>query len=329
VRINPTSALLLAALAGCGSGTMGAGGDDDGGDSGGSYEPPQPIEGEDEVALAWCEALVRCDLYPDVDTCLAAIDVVGPELREAFENGHATYDPDDAAACGAALGAATCEGLSGSAQLEGCGGVWDGTQGDGDDCLSSAECTGGWCDPGDCDPAISCCIGACAEEEVEDGVPVGGDCSIEPCVAEAFCDYQAEPATCRALVGLDGACHEGECSADLYCRITDATAGTGVCSALPAEGEACDPDYPVCARADNWCDPADGTCRRLVAVGETCDEVADNCVPYAWCSPDGVCVARPGEGDPCEDWPPCMGDLECLDDTCVMPPLEDDAGDCD
>jgi hypothetical protein len=136
------------------------------------------------------------------------------------------------------------------------------------------------------------------------------------------------PATCRALVALEGACHEGECAAGTYCRISDPDAGTGVCSDLPGEGEACDPDYPVCARADNWCDPADDTCRVLAAVGDPCDEANDNCVAYAWCSPDGVCVARPTEGQPCEDWPPCMGDLECVDETCVIPPPEDDS-DCD
>ena len=96
---------------------------------------------------------------------------------------------------------------------------------------------------------------------------------------------------------------------------------------LPAEGEACDPAYPACARADNWCDPADGVCRRLAAAGDACEEVADNCVAYAWCSPEGRCVARPGEGEPCEDWPPCLGDLECLDDTCAVPPPAEEA-DC-
>ena len=313
---RPAPALLLVALLGaCG------GGDD------GPLDPAEPIEGEDGVKEAWCDALVRCGAYPDLESCMSAIDVVGSDLREAFESGRASYDAGDAADCAAALGDATCEELAGAADLEACAGVWDGSQDDGEECASSAECAEGWCDPGECDPALSCCTGACAADEVEQGVAIAGDCSIDPCVADAYCDFDAVPATCRELVALDGACFEGQCSAALYCRVTDPETGAGSCSELPGEGEPCDPDYPVCARADNWCDPVDDACRTLAAVDEACDELSDNCVPYAWCSPDGVCVARPGEGEPCEDWPPCLGDLECLDDTCVIPPPGDGDGD--
>jgi hypothetical protein len=301
---------LFALAAGCG-------GDDDP-----STDPPAPVEGEDDLVAAWCDALVRCNVYPDVDSCEAAIDVVGPDMRTAIEAGTASYDAGDAAACESALADVTCEELTGTPDLDACSDVWNGTTGDGDACASSAECSSGWCDPGECDPALSCCAGLCASEEVVSGVPIAGDCSIDPCVSDAYCDYDAVPATCRALVAADGACFEGQCVEGLYCHVTDPDTGAGTCSALPGEGEACDPDYPLCARADNWCDPADNTCRRLAAVGDSCDELDDNCVAYAWCSPDGVCVARPGEGEPCEDWPPCLGDLECLDDTCVMPPLE-------
>ena len=310
------AALLLLLLAACG------------GDDGSSATPPGPIEGEEGLELAWCQALVRCQLYPDLETCMAAIDVVGQDVREAFETGHATYDPADAADCQAALGDITCEELAATPDLEACTDVWDGTGGDGDECGSSAECADGWCDPGDCDPALSCCIGGCTSEEIDPGVPIAGDCSIEPCVADAYCDFDAVPATCRELVAVDGACFEGQCGEGLYCRVTDLEAGSGVCSPPPGEGEPCDPEYPFCARADNWCDPADGKCHPLAAIGDSCDEFSDNCVPYAWCSPDGVCVARPGEGEPCEDWPPCLGDLECLDDTCLIPPVDDDMADC-
>jgi hypothetical protein len=37
-------------------------------------------------------------------------------------------------------------------------------------------------------------------------------------------------------------------------------------------------------------------------------------------------VALPGEGEPCEDWPPCLGDLECVDDTCAAAPPDDEEG---
>ncbi len=293
-------------------------------EAGPSSDPPAPVEGEDDLVAAWCDALVRCDIYPEVDSCEAAIDVVGPDLRGAIEAGKASYDPTDAASCESALADVACEELAGTPAIEGCGGVWDGTAGDGDTCGSSAECASGWCDPGECDPALSCCAGLCASGDELSEVPVAGDCSIDPCVPDAWCDDTAVPATCRELVAVDGACHEGECQVGLYCRVTDPDSGAGTCSDLPGEGEACDPDYPACARGDNWCDPADDTCHKLAAVGDACDELDDNCVAYAWCSPDGVCVARPGEGEPCEDWPPCLGDLECLDDTCVMPPLEED-----
>jgi hypothetical protein len=300
--------LLCAALVGC---------------AGETSAPPGPIEGEDEIAAAWCETLVRCDVYPDLEACLAAIDVVGDDLRAAFEAGHVEYDAAGATGCQAALAQLACEELTGAPDLAGCD-VWTGTVPDGGECTNGAECESGRCDPGECDPALSCCTGACASEEVEEGVADGGDCTFEPCVPESYCDLGAEPATCRPLVAVDQPCTEGQCQVDLYCRITDAALGTGACSALPGEGQPCDPEVPICARADNWCDPVDNTCRKLAAVGEACDELADNCVPYAWCAPDGLCVALPGEGEPCEDWPPCLGDLECVDDTCVIPPPEED-----
>ena len=289
-------------------------------------EPREPIAGEDEVEQAWCETLVRCDIYPDLAACLGAIDVVGDDLRAAFEAGHVIFDQGAAAECAAMLAGIECEELSGAPDLAACD-VWDGTVPDGGECATGDECQSGACDPGDCDPALSCCVGSCAAPAIDEGIPVGGDCTVEACAADAYCDVEAVPATCRALVALDQPCAEGECEIDLYCRVTDAASGTGVCSGLPAEGEACDPDYPACARADNWCDPADSVCRRLAAVGDACDEIADNCVAYAWCSPEGRCVARPGEGEPCEDWPPCLGDLECLDDTCAVPPPDEEA-DC-
>lgn len=289
--------------------------------------PPAPVEGEDQIKAAWCDALVRCEIYPDVDTCMDAIDVVGADVRAAVEGGNASFDPSQASACEDALGQLACEELADTADIEPCGHVWDGTLPDGDSCAISTECSSGFCDPGGCDPAVSCCTGLCVSID-DSGVPIGGDCSIDDCATDGYCDFDAVPATCRALVALEGACSEGQCTGGLYCRITDPDIGTGVCSDLPGEGEPCDPDYPACARADNWCDPADDTCRPLAAVGEPCDEATDNCVAYAWCSPDGECVARPSEGEPCEDWPPCMGDLECVDDTCVIPPLEND-GDCE
>jgi hypothetical protein len=307
--------LLALALAACG------------GEAGSPGDPPAPIEGEDQIKQAWCDTLVRCELYPDLASCLAAIDVVGPEMRAAYDSGHASFDAAGASECEAALADLACEELTGAPDLAACDDVWDGTVGDGDACASTAECAAGWCDPGECDPALSCCAGVCTADDPDAGVPIDGDCSIDLCVTDAYCDETAEPPTCRALVELDGACGEGQCVEGLYCRITDPDLGTGVCSQLPGEGEPCDPDYPVCARADNWCDPADNTCHKLAAVGETCDPAADNCAPYAWCSPDGICEARPGDGEPCEDWPPCLGDLECVDDTCVMPPLETD--DCE
>lgn len=294
----------------------------------GSSEPAGPIEGEEEMAAAWCEALVRCHLYPDVEACLAAIDVVDDELRAAFEAGHLSYDADAAAECAAMLEGITCEELSGAPDLTACD-VWGGTVPDGGSCATGAECQSGGCDPGECDPALSCCAGSCAAPAADEGVAIGGDCTFEACASDAYCDLTATPATCRELVALDQPCSEGECAVDLYCRVTDPSAGTGVCAALPAEGEACDPAYPACARADNWCDPADSTCHQLAAVGDACDEIADNCVPYAWCSPDGRCVAMPGEGEPCEDWPPCLGDLECVDDTCAVPPPDDGDTGCE
>jgi hypothetical protein len=305
--------LLPAAFAGAGCGGEGDG------------SPTGPIEGEEEIAAAWCETLVRCDLYPDVAACLASIDVVGDDLRAAFEAGHVSYDAGAAAACRAMLAGIACEELSGAQDLTACA-AWDGTVPDGGECASGAECQSGGCDPGACDPALSCCTGSCAAPELDEGVPVGADCTIDACAADAYCDLDAAPPTCRALIALDQPCIEGECAVDLYCRITEPTSGTGVCSALPAEGEECDPAYPVCARGDNWCDPADSTCHELSTVGEACDEVSDNCVPYAWCSPEGRCAALPGAGEPCEDWPPCLGDLECVDDTCAAAPPDDEEG---
>ena len=181
---------LLVALAGCGG--------DDGSSSG---EPPAPIEGEDEIKAAWCEALVSCQVYPDVETCMAAIDVVGPEMRAAFEAGNASFDSTAAADCEAALGDVTCEELGGVApDLEACGDVWDGTQGDGDECTTAAECASDWCDPGDCDPALSCCTGVCAAVEVDDGADRRR--LLDRLVRDgSLLRLEAVPATCREPEG--------------------------------------------------------------------------------------------------------------------------------
>jgi hypothetical protein len=102
------------------------------------------------------------------------------------------------------------------------------------------------------------------------------------------------------------------------------TAGTqGTCVALGDEGESCDSSLLLgCLRLDNFCDPAEGICKKRLDVGATCTERADcttflcdECAFYAYCS-GGACKMRPSVGEACTDASGCFFNATCKDGKC-------------
>ncbi len=172
-----------------------------------------------------------------------------------------------------------------------------GQVGQGGACTSSFECAGGAaCEGATCD--VQCCSGTCGAppppEEPRELSEVGEACVTHTdCVPTAYCELDRR---CVALPDEEGErCLFGCAWGDLYCDV-DAL----VCRRYGAPGEACGPQAP--------CDPAwavcDGVCVPRPGEGEPCDDAARRCVASTWC--DGaVCRARGGPGAP------CAADAEC------------------
>lgn len=186
-----------------------------------------------------------------------------------------------------------------------------------------------------CDPTTLFCSGAlCAARFTE-----GADCSSAPdgCVAGLACfgghclapahaegDACAVDDQCGIIAGacLGGTCKKkvaaGEhCSGDhncpdgLGCRV-DPASGDRTCQTPLEVGAPCDTSDPgSCGSLELVCMPpespdagTDGRCVAFGAVGEPCTEIG--CGADLWCKKAsledvGVCTARGGDGDSCED----------------------------
>lgn len=278
-------------------------------------------------------------------------------LAAAADAGRVAFDADAAQECFAQLTALGCErdlleeilfwGGPPSAPPA-CQRVFTGKVRNYDPCLSSEECAGENAVCGfspNCSDA--CCAGSCRDlgappkigEPCTGSCEVGAYCAFDPmggpsvcaerrkagqscadafnaCAEGLFCDYSGQEPTCRERRGVGQACEgTSQCAEGLHCY----TRGTSyTCEPLPGEGEPCAPyNYPACARADNYCDPASERCLRLPEPGQTCVEYSE-CVPYAQCR-DSRCVARGGLGEPCGPsvgYVDCLGHLTCVDGTC-------------
>ncbi len=286
-----------------------------------------PKELEDTV----CKARVECGAFPDMETCRATLDFGNVDQAMAsVDDGRANYDADKAQDCIDAIGdAVSCEPFTDfetgvDDNRSACNDVITGTVPVGGECWASDDCEG----TGECDAQCgdaACCAGTCVAGTADLApVAIGGDCSADgaECVAAGWCNDDGTNQTCVAL-GAEGAVCQGfsGCGVGLAC---DGFFGDGKCVKPAANGATCDPEQGFgllsCARSDNWCDPADNTCKNKPVPGEACNVEDDNCIDYAYCNA-GTCAAQPVAGEACvvDGDVDCMGDLECMNSVCVLP----------
>lgn len=159
----------------------------------------------------------------------------------------------------------------------------------------------------------------------------------EECDDELYCEASEVTGTsgiCRAARGKGEACPLFvQCEASLRCVDGTCVAGPG------ALGEACGP-YPGCADDTLECNSRTMTCQTgTLALGQPCGIVGESFI-YQVCAPPNVCwrlagitqtvcVAPPGEGEPCARYE-CAAPLFCRmkndnDDRCERPRNEGEA----
>lgn len=163
-------------------------------------------------------------------------------------------------------------------------------------------------------------------------VKPGGDCSLgQQCDENSQCDGEGK---CRK-VKLAG---EGEACGIEYVRCAEphsciyTSDGKPRCGSQPVHGEPCDPSEGGCQGFNAYCDEPSGLCTLKPGPGQACGY---ECLPYAICEnndaePDGdgsgastsSCVRLPTEGEHCEEYGRCLGDLQCVDTVCALPTVE-------
>lgn len=265
---------------------------------------------------AYCDYLVRCNAMPDLAACKR---VVGPDenIIQALNStlyGNLTFDDAGAEACIAAVKDATCDSSGGFAKAirDVCTNAFTNKGKAETPCFVDLECeTGLECD---LDPACmsACCPGKCSTSQT--GVPVGGDCTTDPCIADAFCDRMGDmpndPGVCKAKGQASAACNAGnECADGLTCD-----GGSRTCFQQSRTGEQCNPDLAnnPCLNANEYCDATSSKCTALPKPGQPCvtsGSRMNQCAIYALCQ-EGTCQKRPDVGEPCMN-DNCLGNLEC------------------
>jgi hypothetical protein len=278
-------ALLLLVLAGCG---------------GIAYE-----DYPDAIRDANCDYLVRCHAIASTADCRAYYDrfaIESPSLDAALDADKVAYDEDAAQRCIDAYGALSCdETLLADNALAACDDVLTGQLATGQPCGFDAECTSDHCSKPTC--TMACCTGACADPI---GYPAIGDPCTSLCEDGAFCGADA---ICHALLPAGAACDPTSlCDAKLYCAGLSA-GGSGVCSPLPHEGEACESD---CAERGSIC--IFEKCFAAGLAGDPCD-VDGECAEFYTCTGAGTCGDYPALGMECTGR--CSGDAYCESGLCV------------
>lgn len=140
----------------------------------------------------------------------------------------------------------------------------------------------------------------------------------DDCEADLACD---DFSMCALNEGLPAGafCAEelGECAPGLWC-VRDWLTDGGTCLRLPAVGESCQDTFEC--DFDGWCDSADFTCRPWATPGQACEgneREPDVCDPLAAHCDAGTCVAAPLAGQPCGAG--CASGLVCGDDGLCAP----------
>jgi hypothetical protein len=285
---------------------------------------------------ARCEYLVRCNLMPDQDTCMAA-ETFDPGLVQAVgatSFGRVGYDPELAADWLQTLRDISCDDTLENRRLlsEARAKVFGGRIDLGDACFADEECQGeAICDRSACPGNQLCCTGECVEFRT---LSVGETCPLSQqgmrltagCEELAYC--QSPP-----FDGMGDPPTQGQCVArsdnGLPCDQVDgcldgqrcAVGGSGNCYKLSESGEMCNPmlQQGSCLAISEVCSPGSSTCEAAPGPGQPC--VNGRCAGWARCmDPDGsggMCVAMPRAGEACDGSIPCLGDLFCDNDAGV------------
>lgn len=238
-----------------------------------------------------------------------------PRLLEAVQDGTVGYDANKARACVDSL-AASCNvvfdlGVFGSGP---CAETFLGTVDTNGRCHTDAECTGDRY----CNLALEACPGTCVRKfqpglechsnvECSAGTGLLGECLADSgaatfhCVAVVLAPDAAEGAACGDQA-VENTVVRTACAAGLFCPN-----GGGTCRAPHAVGESCivETDYACADGALCLGAPGSATCRATTvvdAVGEACDDIADDHASYRLCNPlhglvcsSGAC-SRSGSG---------------------------------
>ena len=283
----------------------------------------------DRRSAAACATATTCGEYPDVPTCLAAIELDESQLMLDTAASRIFYDPPSALACVNALG--STRGL-GSCSLTdrlsageptACRETLVGLVATGDPCFVDDECASRACDRSACGASEACCAGACAPPAVL--IPIGADCATPgaTCTADAACVQGAagQASTCGRKAGPGQSCADSSgCQAESLC-IVPPGASRGVCGRLPGHGAPCRPGAALaCDRVSDYCDATTETCTARSGPGGACAS-DDGCVAYATC--DGrtrTCVTKGLVGALCTSSTECLGSLQCLIGICNVPP---------
>lgn len=298
---------------------------------GGTADSPDEFFNQYEQTL--CESLTACAEFPDVGSCRDSLFIdegAGAPFAAAQAAGTVGYDSGAAGHClDVAAAFSPCDlDFTGSFFRdlgEACDAVFVGKVAVGGECFYSEECVGdGFCEQPQCPDA--CCAGTCvAGDPPPPPAQVGQAClDFDECVTSAFCDIDqaTNQGTCQPRIAVGQACQSFvSCVAGAYCNI-DFTTGAGVCTTPASEGQGCNPDDIIpCDKSYLFCD-ANATCARVAGVGDPCDPAVENsCAEYAVCN-NNTCQAVPGRGQTCDPNIGCLGDLDCVNNTCSAPELD-------
>lgn len=263
-----------------------------------------------------------------------------PSIESAERNGLTTFDPDAVDACMQVVSTRPCDQFLNVQRFAACDALFEGVTPLGGDCSSDLECAGS----AYCDMSAGACPGTCAEKGAENAA-CSGDESCESDLVCAGGTCKGRPAT---LTGTECINEGAFCGYGLICLNDGGTGATcqpaSALTRIP-EGELCDIEgLRLCEEglscaASPPVDMPELRCVKPVASGQVCQfGFPEACPSGEYCyenddaSPlEGVCVPRPGDGDPCGEvvlnpglGPVCSLGLSCIAGICRQ---RADAGD--
>jgi hypothetical protein len=282
-----------------------------------------------EYVKSYCEYQVRCGYAPDAKTCEASITLDNNDFLTAVDGvdmGKIDYDSGAAGDCLDAVAGQSCnfEGFHDNSQ-QACGEIFTGKTAQGGACFTNFECAGGAscvATDSNCDSSTTCCPGTCGAPATT--VASGGACGDnDTCADGTYCKPPASGSgdgVCTAYVTMEGAaCDAFEaCANPMIC---DIFLDMPVCEKPAAAGATCNPDALLpCVDLRQHCDMTSMKCVDALADGGACMSSSE-CKNGSSCV-NMVCTADLKAGAACmaDMGADCMGDLECTNGTCALPP---------